>query len=96
MATTVVSARVDEELKSAANAYISEAGTTMGEIMKTVLSEIVRTKEIPIGDDERIRRKSQHQKYLDFMEWRSAVAAESDGTAMNDAQAHDAIVSQYE
>jgi addiction module RelB/DinJ family antitoxin len=73
MASTVVSARVNEELKSAANAYISEAGTTLGEVMKAVLTEIVRTKQVPLSEDERTRREAQRDKFNDFVNWRDSL-----------------------
>lgn len=95
MATTVVSARVDEELKSAASAYISEAGTTMGEVMKTVLAEIVRTKQVPMTDTERARRDAQHQRFLEFMSWRDSLPESEAFEKMSPEQMRDLIVSSH-
>lgn len=82
MASTVVSARVNEELKSAANAYISEAGTTLGEVMKAVLTEIVRTKQVPLSEDERTRREVQRDKFNEFVNWRNSLPASAGIEAM--------------
>ena len=47
--TAVVSGRVDEQVKRAADAYISRSGLTNAEVISAVWNDIARTGRIPVA-----------------------------------------------
>ena len=71
MATAVVSARVNQATKAQASLIAQSAGTNLGEVIKQVLEEMVRTRSVPLSSEAQQTRDRQKERFHAFMAWRS-------------------------
>lgn len=70
MATVVVSGRVDEEVRRRADRVIERAGSTPGDVIRTVWETIAATGKLPVSqeqEDEFKRKRKAFKEFLDFV-----------------------------
>lgn len=74
MATTIVSARIDESVKERAGAFIQAAGLTTGDVIKAVWERIAKTGEVPMPDQ--VTQDEESAAWEDFMSFRQRLGRE--------------------
>jgi addiction module RelB/DinJ family antitoxin len=90
MATVVVSGRVDEEVKRQADRIIEQAGSTPGDVIRTVWETIAVTGTLPISQEREDEFKRKRQAFKEFMDCVSALPSAPDWFAtMSDGDLRD-------
>lgn len=95
MATTVVSARVNQATKTQASLIAQSAGTNLGEVIKQVLEEMVRTRSVPISSEAQQTCDRQKERFHAFMAWRSELPDCPELANMTDEQLREMLVARY-
>lgn len=95
MATAVVSGRVDEQVKTRAEAFIRAAGLSTGDVIRVVWEHIARTGEVPDAGDSAERLDAARDPMERLGELRASFGACEDLIHLDDAQMRDMIASRY-
>lgn len=93
MATAIVSGRVDERIKERADAVIATAGSSSGEVIRRVWTNIAYTGELPTDPDEERRNVNRHEQWESFMRWRSSHAKGLGLAAVTDEDIYEIVAS---
>lgn len=95
MATAVVSGRVDEQVKSRADAFIRAAGLSTGDVIRAVWECIAQTGEVPDAGSSTGRLDAMRDPMKRLGELRSSFGACEDLVNLDDARMRDMIASRY-
>lgn len=96
MRTTVVSGRVDADVKEKADAYLKEKGVTPGEVIKNVWASIATTGQVPDPVDEEAAFRRKRALLADLFQLADSQAPNPEFTNMTKAQMHDFVAGKYE
>lgn len=69
MATAVVSGRVDEEIKREVDRIIEREGTTTGDVIKQVWTNIYLTGQLPSIEESEAVFREKRQRFKAFMDF---------------------------
>ena len=69
MATTVVSGRVDADIKREVDRIIERAGKTPGDVIRDVWVTIYRTGEVPTTQEQEEEFREKRRRFQEFMEF---------------------------
>lgn len=95
MATAVVSGRVDEQVKSRAEAFIRAAGLSTGDVIRIVWERIAQTGQIPDAGDAAERLEASRDPLERLGELRASFGSCEDLVSLDDDQMRDMIASRY-
>lgn len=95
MATAVVSGRVDEQVKSRAEAFIRAAGLSTGDVIRIVWERIAQTGEIPDAGDAAERLEASRDPLERLGELRASFGVCEDLVSLDDDQMRGMIASRY-
>ena len=87
MTTATVSASVDAQTKTIANAYIQKAGLTPNEVIRNLWEHIAATGEVPkIDDAERIVQERRMQAFREAVALSETIPADNPLVTMTDRE----------
>lgn len=92
MATATVSASIDAQTKTIANAYIQKAGLTPNEVIRSLWEHIAATGEVPTSektDEDRERRR--HEAFRRMEELSKTIPADTPLATMSDDEIKEMI-----
>ncbi len=97
MGTTVVSGRVDEQVKREVDRILEREGTTAAEVIKQMWVTISVTGEVPRTEEQERRFREQRERFKRFMKHRSELSPAPDWLInLTDREMNDMIASRYE
>lgn len=86
MATTVISGRVDERIKSRADVFIRVAGLSAGDVIRAVWEHIAQTGEVPDAGDGVGQQHTKRDSLERLGDLRVSFGACEDLVTLDDAQ----------
>lgn len=72
MTTTVVSGRVDEEIKRRVDRIIEREGRTTGDVIRDVWITIYETGKLPDAHESEAVFKEKRRRFQEFLKWRDS------------------------
>ena len=99
MPSTVISVRVDTATLHRAMRVIEGKETTLADVVKTTISNIAETEEVPVDirltAEEQARREEGHRRFQAFMEFCDSVEWAPWLSTLTTEQMRDMIASEY-
>lgn len=95
MATAVVSGRVDERIKSRADAFIRAAGLSSGDVIRIVWERIAQTGEVPDALHSGQEPATADDPLERLGELRTTFGASEELVNLTDSQMREMIASRY-